>query len=572
MIPVVLATALVLLAIGSVAVRRGRAAALDRIRATWGEPIDRAHRFDAIRSSYQSRVSNLGSSGSLDDRTWADLNLDDVFAAIDRTQGTLGQHALYHRLRSWPLGERLEAFEQLVSRLGSDAGARERAQAALSRLQDPHGYDLWWLARRGVVEFPVWYAVFPLLTLVAVVLLALTAVRPELLPAMFVVLGLNVCVRWFSGDQVAVLAATFRQLPSVIAAGQSLALLARNDSNEILASIESDAKRLRRLKNLARWFTGDPFLLPINSRPYTLLFNDVVNAAYEYFNLVLLLDATGVSVAAGELRRHTDALLRLAIAAGDVDAAVSVASLRAGTRHWVRPQFHASGNDVVMADIVHPLVAGAVPNTLASRPGSGVLITGSNMSGKSTFLGTVGVAVVMAQTLNTCFARSYRAPVFRVRSCIGRGDDLITGKSYYTVEVESLLGLVESSRQSASHLFLLDELFRGTNAVERVAAAEAVLAELLRDRDAPKPHVVLAATHDGELVDILVDIYTPCHFTDTIAKEGLTFDHRLQPGRATTRNAIALLRLHGAADTLVERALRRAAILDRERGTSLSGA
>jgi DNA mismatch repair ATPase MutS len=103
------------------------------------------------------------------------------------------------------------------------------------------------------------------------------------------------------------------------------------------------------------------------------------------------------------------------------------------------------------------------------------------MSGKSTFLRTVGVTVVMAQTINTCLATAYEAPILNVRSCIGRADDLLTGKSYYIVEVEALLELVKASTDSAPHLFLLDELFRGTNAIERIAAGQAVLCELVAD-------------------------------------------------------------------------------------------
>jgi hypothetical protein len=570
MLALVLTTALVLVAIAALELRRTRAAALANLRRSWGQPLTRTHRLDAIASSHRSRVCHVGSSASLDDRTWADLGLDQVFAAIDRTQGTLGQHALYHRLRTSPVGDHLEAFERVIRRMSTNSTTRERAQVALARLQDPHGYDLWWLARADAVELPPWYAVFPVLTAAAVLLLILTAVWPELLPAMFAILGLNVCVRWFSGYEIVALASTFRQLPSVIAAGESLAFLTENETDEILGSIEVDGASLDGLKSLARWFTGDPFLLPMNSRPHVLIFNDVVNTIYEYFNLVLLLDATGVYFGAGALRRNAAALLRLAVAIGDVDAAISVASLRAGRTDWVRPDFQLPGSAVLMSDIVHPLVPSAVPNTMTSRLGAGVLVTGSNMSGKSTFLRAVGVSAIMAQTLNTCFASAYCAPVLRVRSSIGRGDDLVGGKSYYLVEVESLLGLVASSREPAPHLFLLDELFRGTNAIERIAAAEAVLVELLRGADRVKPHLVLAATHDGELVDLLAETYAACHFGDAIGDQGLVFDYRLQPGRATTRNAIALLRLHGAPEALVGRATSRAATLDRERGSALT--
>src|SRR5688572_33307366 len=101
-----------------------------------------------------------------------------------------------------------------------------------------------------------------------------------------------------------------------------------------------------------------------------------------------------------------------------------------------------------------------------------MLVTGSNMSGKSTFLRTLGVNAVLAQTINMCLARDYRAPIFHVRSCIGRSDDLIRGTSYYVAEVEALLDPVRVSAARAPHLFLLDELFRGTNAVERIAAGQ----------------------------------------------------------------------------------------------------
>jgi DNA mismatch repair ATPase MutS len=82
--------------------------------------------------------------------------------------------------------------------------------------------------------------------------------------------------------------------------------------------------------------------------------------------------------------------------------------------------------------------------------------------------------------------------------------------------------------------------------------------------------VALAATHDGELVELLPDVYAAHHFGDEIGPNGLEFDHRLRPGPATTRNAIALLRLHGAPDALVARALACAEALDRQRGVTLN--
>ena|SRR5688572_8915087 len=132
--------------------RRSRAKALRLLRARWGRPVARERRLETIVASHRSRLAAVPSGGSLDDRTWNDLNLDDVFAAIDHCESTLGQHALYHRLRTAPVADHLEPFDALVSLFQRDAGVRERAQTVLSRLRDPHGYDLWWLARQDAID------------------------------------------------------------------------------------------------------------------------------------------------------------------------------------------------------------------------------------------------------------------------------------------------------------------------------------------------------------------------------------------------------------------------------------
>ena len=101
---------MILLVVATSVRRRGRARTLGRIRAAWGQPVARARQLDAAAASHRSRISHLDEARSLDDRTWRDLDLDDVFAALDRTESTLGQHALYHRLRTSPVGDDLEAI------------------------------------------------------------------------------------------------------------------------------------------------------------------------------------------------------------------------------------------------------------------------------------------------------------------------------------------------------------------------------------------------------------------------------------------------------------------------------
>jgi hypothetical protein len=558
----------VLLLAGLALVRRSRRRRLGRIRSTWGVPVDQSRRMDAMLTSHLGRIAVLG-GGSLDQRTWSDLGLDDVFARLDRTQSTLGQHGLYHRLRTAPLGGHLEAFEALVRRMTLDVGARERAQMALSRLQDPHGYDIWWLGRAGAIEQRSWYAVFPVLTATAIGLALAAPFWSAAVVPLLAVLVLNVAVRYATDFQIGELAPAFRQCAPLIATAESLQFLGGDDIDPIVGPLRADVPVLARLKLISRWVSGDPFILPVNADPLLVPVSDLVAALYEYLNLAFLLDATGIYLAVRDLSRHGGSLVRATIAAGEIDAAISIASFRASRSDWTQPDFQETDRTSELIDLRHPLVDHAVPNSIAVAAGRGVLVTGSNMAGKSTFLRTVGVNAVLAQTVNTCLAREYRAPVFHVRSCIGRADDLLSGRSYYIVEVDALLELVRASASGAPHLFLLDELFHGTNAVERIAAGQAVLQELLvANSGASKPHIVFAATHDGELVD-LAAAYDAYHFGDAIGPDGLMFDYRLQGGAATTRNAIALLRLHGAPQTLVNRAVTTAEMLDRQRGRAL---
>jgi DNA mismatch repair ATPase MutS len=205
---------------------------------------------------------------------------------------------------------------------------------------------------------------------------------------------------------------------------------------------------------------------------------------------------------------------------------------------------------------VHPLVPRCVPNDLVTG-GHGWLVTGSNMSGKSTFLRTVGVNTILAQALGTCLGTAWRAPRLAVRTCIGRGDNILEGKSYYLAEAEAVRDLLAAAATGVPHLFILDELFRGTNTVERIAAARAVL-EALDDG----PHVVLVATHDIELIRWLGTRYQPMHFREQVADGELSFDYLLKPGPSSTRNAIALLRHLGYPEGVVRTA--EATVLEEE--------
>jgi DNA mismatch repair ATPase MutS len=222
---------------------------------------------------------------------------------------------------------------------------------------------------------------------------------------------------------------------------------------------------------------------------------------------------------------------------GNIDASISIASLRAGKEKTCRPTLVLPKKELVVKGMYHPLIENCVANDLTLR-GKSILITGSNMSGKSTFLRTLTINSILAQTIYTCFADEFTAPVLKQFSSIRIDDNLFDGKSYYFQEVSIMGLLLKEATSSDQNLFVLDEVFKGTNTIERIAAAKAILSYLNRN-----DNLVIVSTHDIELADMLDHEYDLYHFTETVENDELHFDHRIKAGQLKTRNAIRILEL-----------------------------
>jgi hypothetical protein len=173
-----------------------------------------------------------------------------------------------------------------------------------------------------------------------------------------------------------------------------------------------------------------------------------------------------------------------------------------------------------------------------------LLITGSNMSGKSTLLRTIGISVVLAFAGAPVDARSLTINRLRLFTCIHISDSLRDGVSYFYAEVKRLRRLLDMLRDDSGQpvLFLIDEMFRGTNTRERHTGGEAFIRELIR-LDASGA----ISTHDIALTGVAdaVPGVRNMHFRETISDGRMTFDYTLRPGPCPTTNALVIMRLEG---------------------------
>ena len=177
------------------------------------------------------------------------------------------------------------------------------------------------------------------------------------------------------------------------------------------------------------------------------------------------------------LRSQKEALKKLFKFIGTVDTAISIASLRySWDSEYCKPVFNQE-NCLDITGVKHPLIAGCVPNDLDLQH-KNLLLTGSNMSGKTTFIRSVGVNMVLGQTLFTCMAKKFNMPYSKIFSSITIADSLLEDKSYYFEEMRIIKNFIEESVSEVPCFFILDEIFKGTNTIERVSAGKAILSLL----------------------------------------------------------------------------------------------
>lgn len=253
-------------------------------------------------------------------------------------------------------------------------------------------------------------------------------------------------------------------------------------------------------------------------------------------------------------RRLNGARIRRSLAAlAYVDALSVLAAIKFDNPDWSTPTV-STGQDVFRGEALgHPLIPDArrVPNDVEIGPaGTLVLVTGSNMSGKSTLLRAVGLNIVLAQAGAPVCAASLSMPGIDLQTSIRVQDSLELGLSYFMAALGRLKSIVDAAdheRPGRVLLYLLDEVLQGTNSAERAVAVQAIARHLL-DAGA----IGAMTTHDLSLAEAepLASRARLVHFAEQVHADGtMTFDYRLRPGIATSRNALRLMQLIGLASS-----------------------
>ena len=475
----------------------------------------------------------------LPEQTCTDLDFDEFFLRINGTSSCVGQQYLYDRLKRIPYESEMAGCDETVQYLRNNPEFAARCRKHLSKLAH---HDAYYINSLFYEQHPV---ASPMMTLVFKIL----QFMPLLFTAVFICFTKSVWFLLIVGFFIANMVFHYRnkqtQFVYLYSVPQFLKLVsvAKILSKEtVFGRIHPDIKqRLQSLQPLVRILSRFKFDVKLENDMVALLWG-----VKELINIFFLSEPNGLCRSFRMMDAKRADIEAAFAFVGQIDMMLSVAHLQDTLPFYCKPQWTDSG--LQAAEVYHPLIEQCVPNTLDTA-GKSVLLTGSNMSGKTTFIRTIALNMLCAQTLDMCFARSFSGRRMRIHSAINLHDNLSESQSFYMIEVLTVKEMLEMSQRHENNLFVLDEIFKGTNTVERIAAGKAVLSAL-----AGNSNTVFASTHDLELADLLAGEYELYHFCEQIQQNRLYFDYLLKHGKLKHRNAIRLLEMEGYPEKVVAEA------------------
>ena len=508
---------------------------LKEIRQNWGKQIEKYRNFDLI-SSYHDLKSQLEQNEVIDEKTWSDLNLDNLFVNLDRTTSNVGQQYLYHLIKKYERDKKiLNERYNLFHFFRNNTEIRETIQLKLTGLDNTKTYFISSLIFGEIPEKPTFYYLFYLLPVLTIMSFALVPFYHSLLLAGIGLSMVNIIVNLLYSKKIHKYFSGFSGLNQLINCAEAISKINIANNLPHINTLKKNKSVLKKLRKKMGYIVID------KSEG-----NDLILLAIDYLNIVLLYDLLSYLRSIEYIKAHKEIIRQAFETVAELDVAIAIASYLKEIPYHCIPYF-TDDKKITFDEVYHPLIKDAVANSLGNISQS-VLITGSNMAGKTTFIKTIGINFILAQTLNFCLAKEAFLPGLIIKSAIKREDDIEHSKSYYYVEIERLLDFIELSKDKSLYLFLIDEIFRGTNTVERLSSSTAVLNYL------NKSNFVFVTTHDIELQDLLNNAFRIFHFSEQVTNNHFYFDYKIKEGTTFSGNAIKLLELKGYPELVVSNA------------------
>lgn len=477
----------------------------------------------------------------VDEVTWNDLEMDEVFLRVNHTNSFVGEQKLYHKMHV------LEgASENLLKRdsinrieyLEQNPSFRNEIEM---RLRSIGKLDEGYYLSEFLMNTSLWKigntVVYHLLQilLVSFFVLGVAFDNVLLLLGALMVGIVNLGIYLACKQKYEVFFTSLIELKKIYDFAR---WLDKKDSERNLIN-ESDSRAVQRLGKLTWVVSG------MNGRRQSAMLGDVLAVFREYLWGILLIDVAMFNHIMRIISDKQQEVMGILEFVGDIDSDIAILSYRKSVTLWCEPLYISDG--IYAKEVAHPLLNNPVTNDFSLNDRA--IITGSNASGKSTFMKSVAINCILGQSINTCFAAEFKMKPLIVVTCMALRDDILSGESYYYREAKCLKRMLDLIVKEENVLVVVDEILKGTNTAERIAASKAIL-EYIAGTDC----MTLVATHDNELTE--TDKYHNYHFRNEIKNEDIIFDYLLHEGKSTQSNAIALLSHLGYPEEIVKAAKR----------------
>lgn len=520
--------------------RKYNAKLINRLKNEWGKPGKREHSREEYDNILHYFRDTFEEKNDIDDITWNDLNMDAVFNTINTTNSSIGQEYLYKTLRT-PVQdeEKLKKMDRLADYFTSHEKERIQVQKRFASfgfvkkisLSDYIGLVTDLKSGNNTIHYIL------LLAEILSFVICFT-VNPVVGVAMIVI-----CVAVMIGTYYKMKAQVERYFVCVT---QFINLVGVSEkiSSDGIDGLKEYSEQLKTIAGRFSKVTGKSWILEKGN-----VTGSLAEMVMIYVRMLTHIDLIHFNSMIRVLNKKEEDARQLMDILGFIETSIAVGSFRQMLAYYSVPEFSDDGSmRLDVQEVFHPLIKDPVANSLDTD--RNILLTGSNASGKSTFLRTIAINALLSQTIYTSVSKKYTAPRFRIFSSMSLKDDLSSNSSYYIVEIRSLKRILDIIEPGGCPvLCFVDEVLRGTNTVERIAASSEILKYIYG-----KNALCFAATHDIELTSILQKYYTNYHFQEEVTDDDVKFNFTLFKGPATTRNAIKLLKIMGYDKRIVEHA------------------
>ena len=529
---------------------------LDKLQGSWGRFQSKKYPKDDYEAIAHYAKSLQDTGFYVDDITWNDLEMDRIFQAMDNSRSSIGREYLYKTLRM-PAMDPQEAEDtgRSVSWVSRAGQGRERLQLILSKLGFVRNFSFsdYIDSIQSLKSVGSGISILLDILLVAAILVTVLANAAAGVVMIIAVALIATAVYFKKKPGIEPYFICLSQVSRMVRTGSTLMEekeIFRNAPDCLKEKVRDISICVDVLKPCTKgdWLIADS---RSTGSPGEVFMN--------YIRMFTHVDIIHYNRAIKRMQGRKKEIMTLMDSFGFLEMIICAASFREAVPVWSDPVFtrDVRAKELELEGVIHPLIKDPVPNSVnvPYEDKTNALITGSNASGKSTFLKAVAINAILSQAIATACAQKYRAPVFRIYSSMSLRDDLKTSGSYYMVEIRSLKRILEAVDEESDVpvLCFIDEVLRGTNTIERIAASSSIL-----ESAGKKNAVIFAATHDIELTSLLEESFVNYHFREEMTSDGIEFSYRLQEGPAVTRNAIALLESLGYDTEVTDEAKKRA--------------